>query len=119
MSSPLHIDNKKKDILILGKGLTQGLSDTTLTAEARYSNNFSRSNRKFCLSLHDNGSNSFYLLLLKKLYQFKAKDSKTKKYPLYLGNTSGNFSANNMKKNKQTKKQKKNRIKWMCVQFFC
>ena len=46
MSSFVHIDNKGKDILILGKGPTRGLDDTTLTAEARYLINFSRSNRK-------------------------------------------------------------------------
>ena len=34
MSSALHIDNKGKDILILGEGPTQGLDHTTLTAEA-------------------------------------------------------------------------------------
>ena len=34
MSSSVHIDNKNKDILILGKGPTQGLDDTTLTAGA-------------------------------------------------------------------------------------
>ena len=34
MSSSAHVDNKGKDILILGEGLTQGLDDTTLTAEA-------------------------------------------------------------------------------------
>ena len=33
MSSFVHIDIKGKDILILGKGPTQGLDDTTLTAE--------------------------------------------------------------------------------------
>ena len=33
MSSSVHIDNKKKDILILGEGSTQGLDDTALTAE--------------------------------------------------------------------------------------
>ena len=33
MSSSVHIDNKKKDILILGKGPMQGLDDTTLAAE--------------------------------------------------------------------------------------
>ena len=31
MSSSTHIDNKKKDILILGRGPTQGL-ESTLTA---------------------------------------------------------------------------------------
>ena len=33
MSSSVHVDNKKKYILILGEGPTQGLDDTTLTAE--------------------------------------------------------------------------------------
>ena len=56
MSSSMHIDNEKKDILILGKGPTQGLDDTTLIAEAQYSIDFPRSNRKFCLSLFYNGS---------------------------------------------------------------
>ena len=32
MSSSVDTDNKKKDILILGFGSTQGLADTTLTA---------------------------------------------------------------------------------------
>ena len=45
MSSSSHIHNKGKDILILGEGPTQGLDDTTLTAEAKYSINFSRSQR--------------------------------------------------------------------------
>ena len=40
MSSSVHIDNNEKDILILGKDLTQGLDDTTLLAEAQYSINF-------------------------------------------------------------------------------
>ena len=35
MSSSVHVDNKKKDILILGKGPTQGL-EHTLTAEQMY-----------------------------------------------------------------------------------
>ena len=42
MSSSVHIDNKIKDILILGKDPTQGLDDTVLTAEAQYSINFSK-----------------------------------------------------------------------------
>ena len=33
MSSSVHIDNKNKDILILGEGPTQGLDGTTLTTE--------------------------------------------------------------------------------------
>ena len=98
MTSSVHIENKKKDILILGKAPTQGLDDTMLTAKAQYSINFSRSNRKFCLSLHYNGSSSFLFVNATKIYQFRAKDSEINKYPLCLGNISEDFSANNMKK---------------------
>ena len=75
----MHIDNKKKDTLILGKGLTVGLDDTTLTAQSQYSINFSRSNRTFCLSLHYSGSNSFLFVNATKIYQFKAKDYDSRK----------------------------------------
>ena len=40
ISSSVHIDNKKKDILILREGPTQGLDGTILTAEKLYSINF-------------------------------------------------------------------------------
>ena len=46
MSSSVHADNKNKYILILGKGQTQGSDNTTLAAEAEYSINFSRSEKK-------------------------------------------------------------------------
>ena len=98
MSSSVHIDNKKKDILIFGFGPTQGLDDTASAAEAQYSINFSGTNIKFWLSLHDNKNNSFLFVNATKIYQFKARDSEIKDYPLCLGNTSGDISANNMKK---------------------
>ena len=50
-----YIDNKKKDILVLGKGPTQGL-EHILTAEKMYSINFAVTKKKFCLSLHYNGA---------------------------------------------------------------
>ena len=74
----MHTDNKKKDIVILGTGPTQGLDDTTLSAEQQYSINFSRSNRKFCLSLQYNGSNSFLFVNATKIYPFKTKDFEIK-----------------------------------------
>ena len=58
MSSSSHIDNKGKDILVLGRGPTQGLGEDSLTAEKMYSINFTNTNIKFCLSLHYNGANS-------------------------------------------------------------
>ena len=68
-----------------------------LKAEAQYSINFSRSNRKFCFSLYYNGSNSFLFVNTTKKYQFKAKDLEIKKYLLCLENVSEDFSASNTK----------------------
>ena len=56
MSSSTKIDNRKKDIL--GKGPTLGL-EHTLSAEKMYSVKFTEHNKKFCLSLHYNGANSY------------------------------------------------------------
>ena len=73
------IDNKEKDILILGNRPTQGLNTLpVLAAETQYSINFTRPGIKFCLSLHYNGSNSFLFLNATKIYQFAAKDSEIK-----------------------------------------
>ena len=106
----MHIDNKNKDILILGDGPTQGLDDTTLTAEAIHPINFTQPNKIFVLSLHYNGNNSFLFVNATKIYQFKAKDSEIKDYALHLRNISKDFIINNMKKN---------RIKRNCKNFFC
>ena len=81
-NSSVHIDNKGKYILILGEGLTQGLDDTTLTAEAKYPINFTQSGKRFVLSLHNNGSNSFLFVNAVEVYQFKTKDSNIKDYTL-------------------------------------
>ena len=97
MSSSSHIDHKKKDILILGKGPTQGL-EHTLAAEKLYSINFTKENTKFCLSLHYNGANSYLFVNGTEIIKFKAKDSEITPYPLYLGNISKDSSVDNMKK---------------------
>ena len=42
----IHINNKKKDILVPGRGPTQGL-ESTPTAEKMYSVNFTLTKKKF------------------------------------------------------------------------
>ena len=89
MSSSVHIDNKNKGILILGEVPTQGSDDTTLTTEAKYPINFTQPGKRFVLSLHYNGSNSFLFV-----YLFIC----LKDYALCLGNISKDFAINNIKK---------------------
>ena len=104
MSSTVHIDNKEKDILVLGKGPTQGL-ESTLTAEKMYSINFTLTKKKFCLSLHYNGANIYFFVNGTEIYKYKAKDSKIMMSPIFLGNISKDWTVDNMKKN---------RIYWLC-----
>ena len=73
-SSSALIDNKKKYILVLGKGLTQGLGHT-LTTEKMYSINFTVTKKKFCLSLHYNGANSYLFVNGTEICKLKANDS--------------------------------------------
>ena len=98
MNSSIHIDNKEKDILILGKVPTQGLGEHSLTAEKMYSINFTVTRKKFCLSLHYNGANSYLFVNGTEIYKFKAKDSEILVGPICLGNISKDWSVDNMKK---------------------
>ena len=97
MSSSTKIDNRKKGILILGKGPTQGL-ENKLSAEKMYSINFTENSKKFCLSLHYNGANSYLFVNGTEIIKFKAKDSQKVATPLFLGNISKYFTVDNMKK---------------------
>ena len=83
MSSPSHVDDKKKDILIL-KGPTQWL-EHTLAAEKLYSMNFTKQNTKFCLILHYNGANCYLIVDGTEIIKVNAKDSEIAAYPLCLG----------------------------------
>ena len=78
------------------KNPTQGLQHT-LTAEKLYSINFTENNKKFCLSLHYNGANSYLFVNGTKIMKFKAKDFEILAYPLCLGNFSKDFSVDIMK----------------------
>ena len=96
MSSSTHIDNKKKEILVLWKGPTEGL-EHTLTAEKIYSINFTVTKKTFYLSLNYNGASSYLFVNGTKIYKSKAKYCKIIASPLCLGNISKDWSVDNMK----------------------
>ena len=84
----MHVDNKNRNIPVLVEDSTQRLDNTTITAEAKYSINFTKSGRRFALSLYYNGNRSFLFFNATKIYKFKAKDSEMKLYSWCLGNIS-------------------------------
>ena len=100
MSSSTKTDNRKKDILISSKGPTQGL-ENTLSAEKMYSIDFTEKNKKFCLTLHFNGTNSFLFVNGTEIVKFKAKDSEIVATLLWLRSISKDWAVDNMKKKKQ------------------
>ena len=63
-----------------------------------YSINFTLTQKKFCLSLHYNGTNGYLFVNGREIYKFKAKDSEILVGPICLGNHSKDWSVDNMKK---------------------
>ena len=59
MSSSVNATNRANHIYLMGTGLTQGINDTTIYAEKNFSRNFTDFGKKFVLSSHYNGDNSY------------------------------------------------------------
>ena len=60
--------------------------------------NFTVTKKKFCLSLHYNGANSYLFVNVTEICKFKAKDSEVVATPLCLVNISKDWSVDNVKK---------------------
>ena len=94
-NSLVHTGNKNNNIYVMGDGFVQGINDTTLYAEKTYATNFSAVNKKFVLSLHYNGDNSYLFVNGKQELKFKAKDDQIVKEIMCLGNISDDWTVAN------------------------
>ena len=99
---------RKKDILILGRGPTQGLDGTILIAEKMYSINFTATIARFCLKLHYNGPNNYLIVNVTEIIKYRARDFEILTNPLSSGNISEDCSKDDMRKNW---------IDWICLRF--
>ena len=93
-SSSVHANNKKTSIFVLDELIIQ-IANTKLYAEKMYSLNFTKNNKKFCLSLHYNGANSYLFVNGTEIIKFKAEVSEIVANPLYVGNISKETTAGN------------------------
>ena len=59
ISSSIHATNRANNIYVMGKEFIQGINDTTIYAEKLFHDNFTELGKKFVLSLHYNGDNSY------------------------------------------------------------
>ena len=94
----VHTNNKANNIYVVGDFVVQGINDTTLYAEKLYSQNFTAANKKFVLSLHYNGDDSYLFVNGKRELKFKANDDQIVKEILCLGNISDDWTAANAQK---------------------
>ena len=74
ISSSSYVDNRKNNILILGKGSTFGINGSFCEPEKKIRINFTKPNTKFCLSLHYNCDNSYLFVNGKEIIYFKANN---------------------------------------------
>ena len=97
-SSVVYSNNKANNIYVMGDGFVQGINGTILYAEKTYSQNFTAPDKKFMLSLHYNGDNSYLFVNGKQALKYKAKDDQIVKEILCLGNISDDWTHVNASK---------------------
>ena len=96
--SVIHANNKANNIFVMGDAFVQGINDTTLYAEKMYSQNFTQRSKKFVLSLHYNGDDSYLFVNGKQELKFKCKTEHLVKEKLCLGNSSDKWSTSELEK---------------------
>ena len=82
----------------MGTGLTQGINDTTIYAEKNFYRNFTDFGKKFMLSLHYNGDDSYLFVSSRQELKFKAKTDQLVKEKLCIGNLSDQWTTSESEK---------------------
>ena len=96
--SLVHANNKANNIYVMGDLFVQEINDTTLYAEKVYSQNFTQPSKKFVLSLHYNGDDSYLFVNGKQELKFKCKTENVVKEMLCIGNFRGQWIASESEK---------------------
>ena len=97
-SSLVHANNKANNIYVMSDLFVQGINDTTLYAEKVCSQKFTEPSKKFVLSLHYNGDNSYFFVNGKEELKFKSKTTHLVKEKLCLGNLSHQWTDSESEK---------------------
>ena len=98
MSFSVHKTNRTNHIYVMGTGLTQGIHDTTLYAEKNFYRNFTDPGKKFMLSLHYNGDDSYLFVNGRQELKFKCKTDQLVKGKLCIGNLSDQWTKSESEK---------------------
>ena len=98
MGFSVHAINRANHISLMSDGLTQGINDTTIYVEKNYYRNFTDSGKKFVLSLHYNGNDSYLFVNGRQELKFKCKTDQLVKEKLCIGNLSDQWAASESEK---------------------
>ena len=98
MSFSVYAANRANHIYLMGTGLTQGINGTTIYAEKNFYRNFTDFGKKFVLSLHYNGDNSYLFVNGREELKFKAKTDKLVKEKLCIGNLNDQWTTSESEK---------------------
>ena len=85
-SNSSHLTNKTQNIYVLGKDFVQGINNTTVYAEKIYMTSFTEQSKKFVLSLHYNGDNSYLFVNGSQELKFKSSINYLNRNLLCVGN---------------------------------
>ena len=98
MSFSVHATNRANHIYLMGTGLTQGINDTTIYAEKNFYRNFTDFGKKFVLSLHYNGDNSYLFVNGGQELKFKTKTDQLVTEKLCIENLSDQWTTSESEK---------------------
>ena len=101
MSFSAHATNRANNIYLMGKGLMQGINGTTIYVKKNYLDlykNFTDPGKKFVVSLHYNGDDSYLFVNGRQELKFKAKDDQIINKNLCLGNLSKEWTKSESEK---------------------
>ena len=98
VSFNVHATNRTNHIYLMGTGLTQGINDTTIYAEKNFYRNFTDFGKKFMLSLHYNGDDSYLFVNGRQELKFKDKTDQLVKDKLCIGNLSDQWTTSESEK---------------------
>ena len=98
MSFSVHKTNRANHIHLMGTGLTEGINDTTIYAEKNFYRNFTDPGKKFVLSLHDNGDDSYLFVNGRQELKFKCKTDQLVKEKLCIENLSDQWTTGESEK---------------------
>ena len=98
MSFSVHVTKRANNIYFMGDVLTQGNHDTTIYAEKNFYRYFTNPGKKFVLSLHYNGDDSYLFVNGRQELKFKCKTDQLVKEKLCIGNLSDQWTTSESEK---------------------